>query len=337
MIDSHIARVEAGIDLSMEEMAEAMGSIMQGNCTEETIARLLVALHEKGESVAEVAGAAAAMRLEMTPIHTRHSKVIDVVGTGGDCSGTFNISTAAAIVTAAAGVPVAKHGNRRFTSRSGSADVLTELGVNIQADVTCVEECLDELGICFCFAPLLHRAMRHVAPVRQRLGVPTIFNILGPLVNPARAPFQLLGVGREELRPLLSGALSLLGSKRVLVVHGADGLDEVTLAAGTHVTEAAGGRFREYVWQPADFDLPQSSREALLVDGPQQSAELIRRVLRGERGPARDIVIANAAAALWTVGSDGSLTTCARLAADVIDSHAAAGLLARLVERTNRN
>lgn len=337
MIDSQIARVEAGNDLSMEEMAETIGLIMQGNCDEEAIARLLVALHEKGETVAEVAGAAAAMRLAMTPIRTRHSKVIDVVGTGGDCSGTFNISTAAAMVTAAAGVPVAKHGNRRFTSRSGSADVLTELGVNIQADVACVEQCLDELGICFCFAPLLHRAMRHVAPVRQRLGVPTIFNILGPLVNPARAPYQLLGVGREELRPLLSGALALLGSKRVLVVHGADGLDEVTLAAETHVTEAADGQFREHVWQPGDFDLPPSGRECLLVDGPEQSAELIRQVFRGEQGPPRDIVIANAAAALWTAGTDDSLTACAGRAADAIDSQAAAGLLARLVERTNRN
>jgi anthranilate phosphoribosyltransferase len=336
MIQSHIARVEAREHLSMDEMAEAVESIMRGDCAEEEIARLLVALHEKGETVAEVAGAAMAMRRQMTPIRTRHRRVIDVVGTGGDGAGTFNISTAAAIVTAAAGVPVAKHGNRRFTSRSGSADVLSELGVNIEADVACVEDCLDELGICFCFAPLLHRAMKHVAPVRKRLGVPTIFNILGPLANPARAPFQLLGVGREELRPLLSGALALLGAERVLVVHGADGLDEVTLAAETRVTEAAAGQFRQFAWKARDFGLPESGRESLLVDGPQQSAELIRAILAGRPGPARDIVVANAAAALWTVGARPTPLECAVLAAETIDSRAAAGLLARLVERTNR-
>ena len=175
------------------------------------VARLLTALHRKGETVTEVAGAAAAMRQRMTPIRSARPDLIDTCGTGGDGSKTFNISTAAALVTAAAGVPVAKHGNRGITSRSGSADVLAALGVNIDADAACVESCLDELGICFCFAPLLHSAMKHVAAVRKRLGTPTIFNILGPLVNPASAPFQLLGVGRAELQPLLAEALLRLG------------------------------------------------------------------------------------------------------------------------------
>ena len=240
MIEAAIQIVEAGGDLSMEQMAAAMGRIMDGACHEPQIARLLAALHRKGETVAEVAGAAAAMRQRMTPIRSTRPDLIDTCGTGGDGSKTFNISTAAALVAAAAGVPVAKHGNRGITSRSGSADVLAALGVHVEADVGCVEQCLEELGICFCFAPLLHTAMKHVAAVRKQLGTPTIFNILGPLVNPASAPFQLLGVGRAELQPLLAEALLMLGAGRALVVHGSDGLDEVTLGGTTSVIELSG-------------------------------------------------------------------------------------------------
>ena len=242
MIEATVQIVEAGGDLSMEQMAATMGHIMDGACADQQIARLLAALHRKGETVAEVAGAALAMRRHMTPIRSSRPDLIDTCGTGGDGSKTFNISTAAAIVSAAAGVPVAKHGNRGMTSRSGSADVLVALGVNVEADVARVEECLDKLGICFCFAPLLHTAMKHVATVRKELGTPTIFNILGPLVNPASAPFQLLGVGRAELQPLLADALLLLGIRRALVVHGADGLDEVTLGGATDVVELCDGR-----------------------------------------------------------------------------------------------
>jgi len=335
MIDPIVKLVEAGRDLSMDEMAETIGQIMEGRCSEDEIARLLGALHRKGETVAEVAGAAAAMRRQMTPIRTRRSDVIDVVGTGGDGSGTFNISTAAALVTAAAGVPVAKHGNRGFTSRSGSADVLAALGVNIEADVPLVEACLDELGICFCFAPLLHKAMKHVGPVRKKLDHPTIFNILGPLANPAGTPFELLGVGRAELRPLMAEALAMLGTRRTLVVHGADGLDEVTLGETTHVTEAAGGKLRQFDWTPADFGLQPAGRETMLVEGPEQSAAVIREIFEGQTGPPREIVVANAAAALWTVGRDRALRGCAEKAAEAIDSGAARELLARLARRTN--
>jgi anthranilate phosphoribosyltransferase len=335
MIDPILKLVEAGCDLSMEQMAEAMGQIMVGRCGQEQIARLLSALHRKGETVAEVAGAAAAMRRQMTPIRTERTDVIDVVGTGGDGSGTFNISTAAALVTAAGGVPVAKHGNRGFTSRSGSADALAALGVNIEADVPLVEACLDELGVCFCFAPLLHKAMKHVAPVRKRLPHPTIFNILGPLANPAGTPRQLLGVGRAALRPLLAEALALLGTRRTLVVHGADGLDEVTLGGTTHVTEAAEGVIRQFDWTPADFGLQPAGRETMQVEDPQQSAALIRQVLDGQAGPPREIVVANAAAALWLAGRDDTLIGCARWAAEAIDSGAARELLARLAQRTN--
>ena len=334
MIEAVLKEVEAGKGLSMDQMSVTIGQIMEGKCGEDEITRLLVGLHKKGETVAEVAGAAAAMRKHMTPIRTGREGVIDVVGTGGDGSGTFNISTAAALITAAAGVPVAKHGNRRFTSRSGSADVLAELGVNIEADVDCVETCLDELGICFCFAPLLHRAMKHVGPVRKKLDTPTIFNILGPLVNPASAPFQLLGVGKPELRPLLSEALALLGTRRVMIVHGSDGLDEVTVGGVTDVTEAADGHLREFQWTPSDFGLPQSPRDAMLVQGPTDSAAMIVQILNGVPGPPRDVVVANAAAALWTAGKAESVGECAQLAAEAIDSLAAKHLLAQLVERT---
>ncbi|NLS96434.1 MAG: anthranilate phosphoribosyltransferase [Planctomycetaceae bacterium] len=334
MIKPIVARVQRGESLTMDEMSETLGQIMEGVCAEQEIADLLVALHEKGETVDEVAGAAAAMRLHMTPIRTQRTGVIDVVGTGGDASGTFNISTAAALVTAAAGQPVAKHGNRRFTSKSGSADVLAELGVNIEADVAHVESCLEELGICFCFAPLLHQAMKHVAPVRKMIATPTIFNILGPLANPARAPYQLLGVGQPRLRPLLSQALAMLGTRRVLVVHGADGLDEVTVGDRTDVTEACGGQLKEFAWTPGDFGLAASSRETMLVETPAESAAVIRRILAGEKGPARDVVVANAAAALWTADPSESLPDCAGRAAEAIDSGASSELLAHLVERS---
>jgi anthranilate phosphoribosyltransferase len=336
MIEPVLTRVEAGHSLSMDEMTSTIGLVMEGRCTDDEIARLLLALRRKGETVEEIAGAAAAMRRHVVPIRTMRTDVLDTCGTGGDGSRTFNISTAAALVAAAAGVPVAKHGNRGITSRSGSADALAALGVNIEADVARVEECLEELGICFCFAPLLHRAMRHVAAVRKRLGVPTIFNLLGPLANPAGAPFQLLGVGRAEIQPLLAEALTLLGVRRAVVVHGEDGLDEVTLTGPTQAIEASAGQIRAFRWHPSDFGLACAPLDTIVVDGPDQSAALLRRVLRGERGIARDIVIANAAAALWTAGRCASPLLGAGLAAEAIDSGAAESLLARLIERTNR-
>lgn len=213
MIGASIRRVVATKDLTLDETTEVMDAVMRGQCSEAEMAQLLTALHEKGETVDEVAGAAAALRRHMTPIQSVCTDVLDTCGTGGDGSGTFNISTAAALVIAAAGVPVAKHGNRGMTSKSGSADVLAALGVNIDADVGTVQRCLDELGICFCFAPLMHPSMKHVLAVRRSLDIPTIFNLLGPLCNPARARYQLLGVGRSELRDCLSAALLRLGTR----------------------------------------------------------------------------------------------------------------------------
>jgi anthranilate phosphoribosyltransferase len=335
VIERTLGRLAAGDNLSLEETAAAIDDIMQGHWSESQIALLLNGLRLKGETVDEIAGAALAMRRHMAPIASRREGVIDTCGTGGTSSKAFNISTTAAIVAAAAGAPVAKHGNRKVTSNSGSADVLAQLGVNLDAGVECVTACLDELGVCFCFAPLLHAAMRHVAPVRQKLGVRTIFNMLGPLTNPAGAPFQLLGVGRDELRPLLAAALARLGTRRAAVVRGADGLGEVSLAGETRVTEVRDGKLREFVWTPADFGLERASLESIEVAGPEQSAALVREVLAGRPGVARDIVLMNAAAALWVAGRAATLPSGVEQAAAAIDSGAARELLARLVERTN--
>jgi anthranilate phosphoribosyltransferase len=327
-----VARIQDGQTLSMEEMAAVIDAIMQGACDPQQVGAFLLALRAKGETVEEIAGAARAMRRHMTPIHSRHARLLDTCGTGGDGSQTFNISTAAALVTAAGGVPVAKHGNRGMTSRSGSADVLAALGVNISADVAVVQRCLDEVGICFCFAPQLHPSMRHVVEVRKQLGVPTIFNLLGPLCNPASAPFQLLGVGRPELRTRLAAALRLLGSNRAAVVSGEDGLDELTLAGATNVSEVTPGAIRELQWHPEMFDVPRGELTALRVEGPQASAEMILGVLDGQAGPQRDIVVLNAAAALWIAAEGDSPPECARRAADAIDSGAARNVLHALVE-----
>jgi anthranilate phosphoribosyltransferase len=336
VIQAILGRAAAGEPLAMDEMAAAVDGMMRGEWTEQQIGLLLVSLRAKGETVDEIAGAATAMRRHMTPIRSHRQGIVDTCGTGGGASTTFNISTAAALVAAAAGVPVAKHGNRRVTSRSGSADVLAELGVNLAAAIDCVEACLDELGICFCFAPLCHGAMRHVAPVRQMLGTPTIFNLLGPLTNPAGAPYQLMGVGQDELRPTLAAVLARLGTERALVVHGADGLGEITLAAETRVTEVRDGELKEYTLSPADFGLSPGRLDTLRVEGPAQSAAIVRSVLAGERGPARELVLLNAAAALWLAGRAATLPDAVAQAAEAIDRQAARDLLARLVERTNR-
>jgi anthranilate phosphoribosyltransferase len=339
-ISTILGYVAAGGNLPVDEMSDAIDAIMRGEWTDDQIGLLLTALAAKGETVDEIAGAALAMRRHMTPIRSRHAKVLDTCGTGGGDSAMFNVSTTAAIVAAAAGVPVAKHGNRSVTSRSGSADVLAELGVNINASIPQVEACLDELGLCFCFAPLMHPSMKNVSAVRKTLGIRTIFNILGPLVNPARAGYQLLGAGRPELRPLLAGAVAKLGTERTLVVSGDDGLGDVTLTGITNVSEvvADAGRSpatREFAWQPEDFGLTRSSLAGLQVDGPQASASIVRRILAGEAGPARDIVLLNAAAGLIVAGTTNEPRIAAANAAAAIDSGAAANLLTRLAERTH--
>jgi len=329
---SVIGHVSGGFDLEMDEMADVVGSIMTGNWSDDEIALLLNALRLKGETVGEVAGAALAMRRQMTPIRTERTEFIDTCGTGGDGSGTFNISTAAALVTAAAGVAVAKHGNRSITSKTGSADVLAELGVNIDAPVATVERCLDEVGICFCFAPQLHASMKHVAAARRKLGVPSIFNLLGPLCNPASAPYQLLGVGKPQLRELMAAALQRLGAQRAVVVTGEDGLDEVTISDVTHVCDVHNGQMVTRTWHPSDFNMQATGKETMVVDGPAASARVIRGILDGVAGPSRDIVVMNAAAALWVAGVHPTLAECAERAATAIDNGAAKEVLARLVQ-----
>jgi anthranilate phosphoribosyltransferase len=308
---------------------------MRGDWTDEQIGLFLVSLAAKGETVEELAGAALAMRRHMTPIRSRHAEILDTCGTGGGGSKLFNVSTTAAIVAAAAGIPVAKHGNRSITSTSGSADVLAELGVNINASVPQVEACLDELGISFCFAPLMHPAMKHVAAVRKRLGIRTIFNLLGPLVNPAGACYQLLGAGRPELRPLLAGAMSHLGTRRTLVVSGEDGLGDVTLAGNTFVSEIVNGTTREFIWQPEDFDIQRTPLDGLAVDNPAASAAVIRNILAGERGPARELVVLNAAAGLLATGRIGDPRAASAMAAEAIDRGIAQSLLERLAARSH--
>jgi anthranilate phosphoribosyltransferase len=335
VIEATIGRLAAGEDLSMEEMAATIDAVVEGQCTSGEMGILLTALRAKGETSQEIAGAALALRRHMTPIRTERTGVVDTCGTGGDASGTFNISTAAALVVAAAGVPVAKHGNRAVTSRTGSADALAALGVNVSASVAQVERCLEDLGICFCFAPLMHPSMKQVAEVRKQLGFPTIFNLLGPLANPASAPFQVVGVGRSELRPLVAEALMLLGTRRALVVHGEDGLDEVTLAGPTRVTEVSADGLRNFSWTPSDFGLSPTSLESLQVSGPEESARVIREVLAARPGAARDIVVINAAAALWTAGKAETPVACAELAAGAIECGAALALLENLATLSN--
>lgn len=330
-MDTFLDRLAARRNLSLEEMERVIDLILQGQVPEEHIARLLTLLAEKGETAEEIAGAARALRRHMTPIRSRHRQVLDTCGTGGVGSRLLNVSTASALVVAACGVPVAKHGNRSVTSHSGSADVLEALGVAIEAPREAVERCLDELGICFCFAPRLHPAMRHVATVRRKLGFATIFNLLGPLCNPAGATRQLLGVGMAHRVEAMAEVAARLGTERTVVVHGTDGIGEVSLAAPTRVIDVQRGSTWMTTWQPEDFGLARAPLEALRVASPQESALRIRQVLAGQPGPARDMVLLNAAAALWTAGWSTDLAACTALAAQAIDQGNAAALLDRWI------
>ena len=325
-----IDQVENGQNLSSDQMRSVISVFLTGAADADSMRQFLVGLAKKGETVDELVGAARAMRDSMVEIPSMHRPIVDTCGTGGDGSQTFNISTAAAIVAAAAGVRVAKHGNRKITSATGSADVLAELGINLDADAKCVERCLAELGLCFCFAPRFHPAMRHVAEVRKSIAHPTIFNRLGPLCNPARSECQVLGVGDQGLQEKLASALLQLGTSRSIVVRGDDGVDELSISGPSKVIEIRGNLKNEFSWHPADFGLATADRMLLFADSPASSAKCIRDVLSGAPGACRDAVVLNAACALWIAGESDQPRECAQLVQAAIDSGAASELVVKL-------
>lgn len=329
--------VIAGRELSAVAMHAAISAVMDGEAAEIDIASLLTALRCRGETLPMLVGAARAMRERATPIPCRSTGLLDTCGPGGDGLGTFNISTAAALVAAACGVKVAKHGNRSVTSKSGSADVLEELGVNLQLTPEQVGKCIDDVGIGFCFAPLLHGAMKFAAPVRKQLGFRTIFNLLGPLTNPAKAEFQLLGVAKIELAEKLAAALCELGTAHSLIVCGNDELDEVSLWGQTHVWEITAGRIERRTWTAADAGLPECRVENLKITDAAESAAIIRDVLAGREGPSTNMVLVNTAAALLAANRAKSLKDGVEQARSAISSGKAQNLVSRLGEFTQKS
>lgn len=301
------AALLAGRDLPPARVTEAVRDLVAGRVDEGRAAAFLTALRIKGETADEIAAAALVLREQMVRLVPVSGHVLDTCGTGGDDSGTFNISTAAALVACGAGVPVVKHGGRAVSSKSGSADVLRELGVPIEAGAEWAQKCLERVGFAFCYAPHFHRGMAHVAPLRRKLGVRTLFNLLGPLANPATAPYQLLGVGKPELLDPLASAIAQLGMRQAVLVCSKDGLDEVSLAAPTMVRVVRGNEYESREWTPADFGLAAVSAWEIQAKDSAESAATIRGVLNGEDGPARRIVVANAAAALWTAEAVSTL------------------------------
>ena len=347
------ATAEQSQSLSREEARAVMTDVLSGKCTDAQIAALLIALRMKGETVEEIVGFAEAIRTAAAPLPIERNgldplavggtgrdalleepvadSLIDTSGTGGDASGTFNISTATAFVTAGAGVRVAKHGNRSISSKCGSADVVEALGLNIQLSPERSAQCLREVGICFLYAPNLHPAMKQVQGVRRELRMRTMFNLLGPLTNPARASGQVVGVYSLELVEKLAEALSMLGLKRALVVHGLDGLDEITITGVTRIAEARAGSVRSYEVEPEEFGMKRARLQDIAGGDAKENAEIIRAILQGEKSPRRDVVLLNAAAALVAAGKADHIARAVPLAARSIDSGAAAGKLAALI------
>ncbi|HEV2799114.1 MAG TPA: anthranilate phosphoribosyltransferase [Pyrinomonadaceae bacterium] len=331
-----LLRLMRGENLSRAEAAALLDALLEECATDAQIAGALVALALKGETVEELTGMAEAMRARAVRIETKHERFIDTAGTGSSAAKTFNVSTAAAFIIAGAGLPVAKHGSRAATSRSGSADVLAALGVDVTVPPAVSQNCLDELGICFMFAPLYHGATARVAGVRRQLGVHTTFNLLGPLTNPAGAPRQIIGVWHAALVEPLARTLAALGTERAWVVHGRDGLDEITVSDKTLVAEASGGDVRAFEVAPEDFGLARANLEELRGGDAEMNASIIRDVLAGERrDAARALVVANAASALYVGGAAGSLGEAAELAAQSIDSGSALDKLRRFAEATS--
>jgi len=323
------------VDLSEEETVSVMNEIMTGEATPLQVASFLTALRMKGETMREITGAARVMREKVRRVKVKAERVLDVVGTGGDQKGTINISTASAFVAAGAGITVAKHGNRSVSSKSGSADVLSALGVKIDAPKERVEECLEKIGIGFLFAPLLHEAMKYAVQPRREIGIRTVFNLLGPLTNPAGATHQLTGIYDGGLTDLIAQVLRNLGTARAMVVHGMEGLDEISLCGPTRISELRDSQIRNYTLTPEEVGLKRCRLEEIQGGNPEQCADALRRVFAGEKGPKRDVVLLNSGAALYVSGAAGSVAEGMQLAAESIDSGKARAKLEQLVQMTN--
>jgi len=331
----YIQKVIDGRDLTQSEMSEAFDVVMSGEATPAQIAAFIVALRMKGETVEEIAGGASSMRRHAVFVDPGGLPVVDTCGTGGDGSDTFNVSTTAAFVVAGAGVPVAKHGNRAISSKCGSADLLLELGVNLDATPDVVEECIREAGIGFLFAPKLHPAMKHAMGPRKELGVRTIFNMLGPLTNPSGAKGQIIGVFAPQLTELFADVLKLLGSKRAFIVHGHDGMDEMTTVTATRVSELADGKVRTYEFDPLEFIEDYVKPTEIAGGDPAFNADVTRGVLAGQKGSCRDSVCLNAAAAIVAGGKAGDIRAGWTAAGESIDTGKARAALDGLVKVSN--
>lgn len=334
MIKPAIYDIVNGKDLSLERTQEVMNQIMNGEATNAQIGAFLTAMRMKGETIDEITACAMVMREKCTKIHPK-TDVLDIVGTGGDEASTFNISTVSAFVIAAGGVPVAKHGNRSVSSKCGSADLLEALGVNIELSAQKSSVILEELGICFMFAPTYHASMKYAGPVRKELGIRTIFNILGPLANPAGANMQLLGVYDENLVEPLANVLNKLKIKRGMVVHGHDGLDEITLTDTTTICEIADGKINSFFIIPEQFGLKRCTLNDLIGGEKDENAQIALSVLGGEHGPKRDVVVLNSAFCLYMSHHDITLRDCVALAQELIDSGKAKQKLYDFVKRSN--
>jgi anthranilate phosphoribosyltransferase len=336
MIKEAIAKVVTGTNLTEAEAETVMREIMQGEATDAQIAAYITALRMKGETVEEITGSARVMREKAVHVQLDAPYQVDTCGTGGDMSHTFNISTTVAFVVAGAGVTVAKHGNRSVSSKSGSADVLQALGVNIEMPSVRLEGCLSETGIAFLFAPMMHQAMKYAIGPRREVGIRTIFNVLGPLTNPAGVKAQIMGVYAADLTGILARVLGNLGADRAYVVHGMDGLDEITITDRTKVSEYRDGAVNDFFVHPSDFDLPVGKKEDITGGDARENAVITTETLKGKIGPRRDIVLLNAAAGLAASGKAKDLRDGIRIAAESIDSGAALKKLEELKKFTNR-
>lgn len=332
MFNKHLEKVVRREDLSLAEMEDAMSMVMEGKTTESQLAGFLIGLRMKGETIDEIAGAASVMRDKAEPVKTIARDLIDSCGTGGDEKGTFNISTTTALVMAAGGLKVAKHGNRSVSSKSGSADLLEALGVNIDLTPDAAGKCLDQVGISFLFAPHFHKAMKYAVGPRRELGLRTIFNILGPLTNPAKADYQVLGVYKEELVEPLAHVLKKLGLKSAMVVHGAGGIDELSLAGENKTAYLKNGEVNMFNFRPEDAGLKTAPIKDILGGSPEENKEITLDILRGKKGPKRDVVLLNAAAAFLVQEKVENLAEGVELAAEIIDSGKAMKKLEELIE-----